>query len=707
MKGIESINSILKQIENDPANKDMLKGYHGLLIDNLTCDKSLYTAVESSVSNRLFYHVVDSDALVLRFIKMMNQQKLPGEVNYLPLNQLRNEGEVINYPENNDAIPLISRINYEKKVEKAVKHVFDKIILCRTAHTATELAKQTRMDCVLLDGDFVSRKGALTGGYVDTRQSKLQHYKQKLEIGEQIKVKEAEISELQKEILKIDTELNGTINEIQKHENKIKRTKDVYEQMKSDLQTRRFEIERYERVKPQKQASVKSLELDIEQFNARKASLEAEMGTELVKRLSTQDQTVVDELNERITKLNTQLKKILQDRSTIESKKLELENQLGNNLTKKRQELLQEIEISQAKQRTNKSDLYKSELDLMKDRIGQIEHKLTELNATVDKLIKTDLVKYVKEQEKLQDTERKIQDELQESTVDLEKVSSKMSLLLKKKEECLKATRSLGVLPQDAHDKYADMSMKQLYAKLDHCNSELKKLSHVNKKAMDQFVQFSEHKEKLIQRKEEAERAFTSIQQFIQTLDRRKNENMQMTFKQVCKYFSDIFVKLVPEGTGHLVMRKFDNFEEEDRQTQSQSSNGQEESNAEEYTGVGIRVSFAGKSNEMKDIQQLSGGQKSLVALALIFAIQRCDPAPFYLFDEIDQALDPQYRKAVADIIHDLSDKAQFITTTFRAELLEHANKYYGVRFRNKISIIDCVTKEEAFDFVEDDQTHK
>ena len=128
---------------------------------------------------------------------------------------------------------------------------------------------------------------------------------------------------------------------------------------------------------------------------------------------------------------------------------------------------------------------------------------------------------------------------------------------------------------------------------------------------------------------------------------------------------------------------------------------------AEEYTGVGIRVSFAGKSNEMKDIQQLSGGQKSFVALTLIFAIQRCDPAPFYLFDEIDQALDPQYRKSVADIIHELAQTAQFITTTFRPELLEHSDKFYGVRFRNKVSIIDCVTKEEAFDFVEDDQSHK
>ena len=63
---------------------------------------------------------------------------------------------------------------------------------------------------------------------------------------------------------------------------------------------------------------------------------------------------------------------------------------------------------------------------------------------------------------------------------------------------------------------------------------------------------------------------------------------------------------------------------------------------------LSLQVSFTGNKAEMRDMQQLSGGQKSLVALTLIFAIQKCDPAPFYLFDEIDQALDAQHRKAVA-----------------------------------------------------------
>lgn len=78
----------------------------------------------------------------------------------------------------------------------------------------------------------------------------------------------------------------------------------------------------------------------------------------------------------------------------------------------------------------------------------------------------------------------------------------------------------------------------------------------------------------------------------------------------------------------------------------------------------------------MREMNQLSGGQKSLVALALIFAIQKCDPAPFYLFDEIDQALDAQHRKAVADMIHELSSDAQFITTTFRFVKIKYKSQF-------------------------------
>jgi len=101
-------------------------------------------------------------------------------------------------------------------------------------------------------------------------------------------------------------------------------------------------------------------------------------------------------------------------------------------------------------------------------------------------------------------------------------------------------------------------------------------------------------------------------------------------------------------------------------------------------------------------MSQLSGGQKTLVALALVFAIQQSDPAPFYLFDEIDANLDTQYRTAVAQKVYTLARDAQFITTTFRPELVERADKHFGVLFGpQKVSSIVDISRAEARDFVE------
>lgn len=382
--------------------------------------------------------------------------------------------------------------------------------------------------------------------------------------------------------------------------------------------------------------------------------------------------------------------------SQLETEKNRLENVLNNNLTRKRERLQQELkEVSVEEQDKRLNGLRSDKVDV-ENRLASLDKQVSETDTNIEKRNK--------EQKEMQANlemwkgkERDIQDRIGEDSKELEKISQKQSILIKKKEDCMKKIRELGSLPSDAFEKYQNMNLKQLFKKLDSCNQQLKKYSHVNKKALDQFINFSDQKEKLMKRKEELDSAQQSIIDLINALDHRKYEAIQLTFKQVSRYFSEIFKKLVPQGHGILVMKKGDIEREGD------------EANiplVEQFTGVGIKVSFTGNQAEMRDMQQLSGGQKSLVALTLIFAIQKCDPAPFYLFDEIDQALDSSHRKAVADMIFELAQEAQFITTTFRPELLQHADKFYGVKFRNKVSHVECVSREEAEDFVEDDATH-
>lgn len=127
----------------------------------------------------------------------------------------------------------------------------------------------------------------------------------------------------------------------------------------------------------------------------------------------------------------------------------------------------------------------------------------------------------------------------------------------------------------------------------------------------------------------------------------------------------------------------------------------------DKYAGVGVKVAF-GAGAAAATLAALSGGQKTLVALALIFAIQRCDPAPFYLCDEVDAALDPQFRTAVAALVARCAAAgeapAQFVVTTFHPQLVAVADRVFGVSHVNRVSRIDAIDKGDALAFVRQEE---
>lgn len=122
------------------------------------------------------------------------------------------------------------------------------------------------------------------------------------------------------------------------------------------------------------------------------------------------------------------------------------------------------------------------------------------------------------------------------------------------------------------------------------------------------------------------------------------------------------------------------------------------------FVGAKIKARFA-PDQPWQELKPLSGGQRSIIALALIFAIQRCDPSPFYLFDEVDDSLDTQFKTAVAKLIRTQADAqgVQFFTVTFSKQLVEVCDKVYGSKIKRgkKESEIDCITKAAALRFVE------
>ncbi|KAL1425431.1 hypothetical protein MTO96_003513 [Rhipicephalus appendiculatus] len=694
LNGRDSVRKVLQTFrEKGGSYENVANSYYGMLIENFDCEKTIYTAVEVTSGNKLFYHIVESDRIGTKILQEMNRQQLPGEVTFMPLNRLMYKD--VDYPNSNDAIPMISKLNFDPKFESAMKYIYGKTLICRNLEVATQIARTSNLDCITLDGDQVSHKGALTGGYFDTRRSRLDLHKAHMQLMKEITEVEKQLAEHKQKLADI-LAINQVVSDMQKAETKNSKNKDVFDKLKADIRLMKEELTALERSKQPKERSLASLDSSLKSMESTEQSLRSELQQDLLTQLSVADQQEVDRLNDEIRRLTQENKEAFSERMRLEAEKNKLENLLNNNLYRRKEELeaaLQEISVEDRRRKLENSQA----------ELGSVNARITDVNTNL-KALEKQVEANTKEQKDLQSQlehwksqERDWQERINDDAKDLEKMTSRQSVLLKKKDECMRKIRELGSLPADAFEKYQNLSLKQLFKKLEQCNHELKKYSHVNKKALDQFINFSDQKEKLAKRKEELDRGHSSIQELMNALEMRKYEAIQLTFKQVSKFFSEVFKKLVPQGHATLMMK-----------TDSEDGTAQEGQtpSVDHFSGVGIRVSFVGKSSEMKEMQQLSGGQKSLVALALIFAIQKCDPAPFYLFDEIDQALDSQHRKAVADMIHELCSGAQFITTTFRPELLEKADKFYGVKFRNKVSHIEAVTKEEARDFVEDDTTH-
>lgn len=146
--------------------------------------------------------------------------------------------------------------------------------------------------------------------------------------------------------------------------------------------------------------------------------------------------------------------------------------------------------------------------------------------------------------------------------------------------------------------------------RLQKVNKELKQYKNVNKKAFEQFNNFTKQRTDLKKRREELDSSKTSIQNLVDHLDRKKDEAIERTFKQVSKEFATVFEKLVPAGKGRLIIQR-----KSDKQARAQDSDDESEEerrqSVENYIGVGISVSFNSKHDEQQRIQQLSGGQKS------------------------------------------------------------------------------------------------
>lgn len=182
-----------------------MQGVYGPLYELFDIDERFRTAVEVAAGASLFHVVVDTDETATRLLEIMTREK-SGRVTFVPLNRIQTR-PVPEYPGANDAIPLMSRLQFDPKFQAAFQQIFAGVIVCPNLEVAASYSKSHQLTVVTLDGDRVDRRGALFGGYVDTRNSRL-------DAAKRLKLSQAQHAAEEKRVSEIKVELDAVNHEV-------------------------------------------------------------------------------------------------------------------------------------------------------------------------------------------------------------------------------------------------------------------------------------------------------------------------------------------------------------------------------------------------------------------------------------------------------------------------------------------------------------
>lgn len=694
-----AIGAVMKAAMEDPRNLGPNRVF-GPVLDLIEVDSKFATAADVIAGSALTHVVVDSDATAARLVNIL-QSRRAGRVTFIPLNRLDDDHRPPPAG-SNDAIPLVSKISCDQRFHKVVKQIFNRTLVTRTVTVATEMSRQHGVDCVTLEGDQVNKRGAMTGGFIDISRSRIGAARYLRDAKKELVALQPDFASLKDKAARIEAQLSRVTGEIQSREARQRSANSKIARLNGEMST----LDRYMTADknniPRANERISAAEETVATAERTIADLETELESPMVSGLSPQEEALVAQLKAELEELRPNLGSKVQQRSRVEKLVVALKSELTGNLERRAAELETTMNSTADTGVMSDRDGVETRAEtILKKKREELEVAAAELEAVKVSMEKTDAVLHRKQKKFARlsaqmdhdrEEEAKVNKALEDDRDLVERQYNQKSVEQHKKADAEKSIRELGSLPAD-FDKYRDLSMGVLMKKLKKVNHGLQKYSHVNKKALDQFLSFTEQRESLTRRREELDSGAEAIRNLIESLDQRKDEDILRTYRGVTKFFCEVFSELVPGGKASLIMKKSSG--------DADMQDGEEaEASRIKYTGVGMKVSFSTTGKAYK-IQQLSGGQKSIVALSLIFAIQRLDPAPFYLFDEIDANLDATHRQAVANLIRKQSlSGTQFVTTTFRPEFVHAGDMWYGVTHKRKVSSIEEVGKEVALTFV-------
>ena len=644
-------------------------GVHGTVGQLGAVDGEHATACETAAGGRLAHVVVDDDGVGQECIEYLKSRNA-GRATFLPITEMEDRG-LPSLPGHPGVVDFARNlVDYDPAYESVFSYVLGSTVVVEDMSTARDLMGDYRM--VTLDGDLVERSGAMTGGSGGgSRYSFSKSGGGRLErLAEEIESLEDRRRNLQAEIRELDEDIDDA-------RGRAADARDRVRSVEADIEDAEADVEAAE-------AEIQEKEAEIEELREKRAAVDAEMQAlddeiDEIDREIQQVEAEIDDLerelaDSKIPELTAEADEIREAIDEKESRMDDLDARL-NELQLEQQyaedaidDLQGRIESAQEKKADARDEIREAEAD-----IEEREARLDEKRAAVEEL-EAELAALKSDREDLQATLRAAKTERDEKRDTVDRIESKLESPRDTTERLSWEIDELEAEVGD-YDPEAIPGHDEVQAEIDRLTAEMEALEPVNMLAIDEYDEVESELDDLQERRDVLVDERDAIEERIDRFDRQKRETFIQAFDAINANFTDIFERL-SDGTGKLHLEDPD----------------------DPFEG-GLTMKAQPGDKPIQRLAAMSGGEKSLTALAFIFAIQRHNPAPFYALDEIDAFLDAANAERVGEMVDDLSADAQFVVVSHRSALLERSERAIGVTMQgDNVSAVTGIQVGEGGD---------
>ena len=661
----KSVKNLLQSIKNNRLDKS---GFEGVVADLLKVDSIYEKAIDISLGSNLQNIVVSDESVAKNMINFLKKNNL-GRVTFLPLSVIK--GKTLNLDlskfKEYGVIGLAHElVEFDQKYKNIFESLLGRTIIVDTIDNGIKLANKSNhiYRIVTLEGDVLNPGGSLSGGsYSNNAISIITRKNKILDLEKEIKELNVLHKDLQEKIGSIlrDIENNESISialmsEIKELEIKILK-------ISNDKNSRIREIERLDKEIIRVHGEVESLENETKDYVAKKSEYENSI-------LELEDN--VDSVNSNIKEINEGLSK---EKALKEAKNTELTDyQINLNQIENKLDNLKTSSINKVKEKEEKLILIEemeNNLSSTMEEIGTLKDSSIDLYEKIDEIsiehdgVSIKVEEFTKCKDKLMDDFYKEQEDLKtinDRLIILEKQKNKRELKYSKFE--LQIENFNNRLINDYELSY-EMALELRIVSEDiiingkqiiELKEKIKSLGNVNVGAIEEFKSVKERLEFINKQYEDLIKSRENLEKLIQEMENTMREQFLISFKEINDNFSKVFSALFNGGKATLELDMEDDILK---------------------SGIEIKVQPPGK--RLQNLNLLSGGERSLTAVALLFSILETRPSPFCILDEIDAALDEANISRYTSYLKKFSDRTQFILITHRKTTMEISDILYGV----------------------------